>query len=482
MLAVHSLSFRLLAVIVLAVALALITVVVVARRVTSLEFERYVERQRQEMQAVAEKVAETTGDRLIIANAEGQVIVDSSRELIGQSVDDRPGELPMPAGASRMGVMVLRQDTAPVEPDRGMFWLREPAAFEAGRASESTLEAPLASAPLRALEPSFQFGVPAPEPEALDSEGVFINSVNAGLLAAVLVAGLAAILLAWIVSRQVLRPVHALTAAARGMEAGDLNQRVAVRSRDELGQLASAFNSMAGALARTEALRRQMVTDVAHELRTPLTNLRGYLEALHEGVTQPTPAVLDSLHEEAVLLSRLVDDLRDLSLGDAGQLTLEPARTSLQALIERAVVGMQLVAEEKGITLTIEEPSKPLETMDVDRERIGQVLRNLLTNAIAHTPPGGTVHVSAERTEDPLGIRVRVADTGEGIPAEHVPNVFERFYRADPARARSTGGAGIGLAVVKQLVEAHGGTVALQSTVGSGTTVDFTLPLGKATA
>jgi two-component system sensor histidine kinase BaeS len=230
---------------------------------------------------------------------------------------------------------------------------------------------------------------------------------------------------------------------------------------------------MADGLARTEALRRAMVTDVAHELRTPLTNLRGYLEAVRDGVTEPRTEVIESLYEEAMLLSDLVDDLQDLTLSEAGQLTLHREPLDVTSLLCAAAQAVQPRARAQGVELTVR-TGADLSRVDADRQRIGQVLRNLVANALTHTSAGGMVRLGAWRSGE--RVTIEVLDTGSGIPPEHLPNVFERFYRADPSRTRATGGAGIGLAVVKRLVDAHGGCVEVDSAPGRGSRFRFTLP------
>jgi signal transduction histidine kinase len=228
---------------------------------------------------------------------------------------------------------------------------------------------------------------------------------------------------------------------------------------------------------------------VAHELRTPLTNIRGYLEALQDGVVEPERHIIDSLHEEAMLLNHLVDDLQDLSLAEAGHLKLEPQPVALADVVDRAVEAVRPRTEAEGITLQIDLPEDLL--LDIDPQRIGQVLRNLLENALAHTPSGGEVAVSAHAAcPEPSGalslskgrrgdqwVEVSVRDTGAGIAAEDLPYVFERFYRADKSRSRATGGAGLGLAIARQLVEAHGGRIWVESTEGEGSTFTFALPI-----
>jgi signal transduction histidine kinase len=267
-----------------------------------------------------------------------------------------------------------------------------------------------------------------------------------------------------------------LTVAARRMERGDLSQRVHVDSKDEIGELAHAFNAMADGLQRQEQLRRNMVTDIAHELRTPLTNLPGYLETRRDGVLAPQPEVVQSLHEDALLLDRLINDLQELTLAEAGQLTLSKQSVSPADLIEEAVAALRPYTEQPGLTLrTAVAPNLP--AVNADGERIGQVLRNLIQNARAHTPAGGEIVVAANDLRGLSMIEFSVRDTGSGIAPEHLLYVFERFYRADASRNRATGGAGLGLAIVKQIVEAHGGAVNAESVPGQGSTLSFTLPV-----
>jgi signal transduction histidine kinase len=258
------------------------------------------------------------------------------------------------------------------------------------------------------------------------------------------------------------------------MEKGDLTARVKATSSDEIGQLAHAFNAMADGLARQEQLRRNMVSDVAHELRTPLTNIRGYLEAAKDGLVQPDGALVDNLYEEAMLLNRLVNDLQELALAEAGQLRLERHSVKVGDVVRTTVEVLCPHAEARDISLVVQVPDD-LPLVKADLHRVGQVLRNLMNNALDFTPPGGQVTVTAQ--PDGKWVSVQVRDTGPGIAPEHLPYVFERFYRADPSRTRATGGAGLGLAIVKQLVEAHGGRVWVESTLGAGTTFGFTLPL-----
>jgi len=273
-----------------------------------------------------------------------------------------------------------------------------------------------------------------------------------------------------------LAPVKALTLTARQLGQGDFSQRTQVKDKGELGELAQAFDSMAGDLERAEKLRRNMVADVAHELRTPLSNIRGYLEAIQDRVVEPDTNTIRSLNEEAVFLSRLIDDLQELSLAEAGELKLVRQAEDIAELINQAVAMVQGQALTGGVSLTIDLPDR-LPPCDIDSHRIGQVLNNLLNNALAHTTKGDVITVTA-RQQDNL-VAVSVADTGEGIPAEELPNVFERFYRVDKSRARTTGGSGLGLTIAKRLVETHGGKIEVQSEVGKGSCFTFTVPVSQ---
>lgn len=256
--------------------------------------------------------------------------------------------------------------------------------------------------------------IPAPEPSAT----TFISSVNRSLLLAVMPVGVAALLLALVLAHRISKPLEALTLAVRGLERGDLNQRVAIQSRDEIGELATAFNAMADHLAHLEQMRHNLVSDVAHELRTPLSCILGYLEALQDGITPPTPELITSLYEEATLLRRLVVDLQELALADGGQLKLECHLVSLSELVEQAVSIFQPQATTSGLVIQVNLPPD-LPPVYADAERIGQVLRNLLNNAIVYTPERGSIAIRA--VVDNAQIRVTVSDSGTGIEPEHLP-------------------------------------------------------------
>lgn len=281
-----------------------------------------------------------------------------------------------------------------------------------------------------------------------------------------------AIILAFAVSRRILRPVSALTAAAVRMQRGDFDVQVAVRGDDEIAGLSRAFNAMAAQIAETEKLRRQMVGDVAHELRSPVTNLRCGLEAIQDGLTVPDRAAIDALHEDAVFLQRLIADLQDLALAEAGRLDLALADVDVTQVIKRAVASMGVVA---GAAISVATDS-PLPIIHADADRLEQVLRNLLSNARRHTPADGAITVTA--SADREAVRITVTDNGCGIDPAHLPHVFDRFYRADRSRARATGGAGLGLAIARQLAAAHSGTIEASSAgTDRGATFVVTLPV-----
>jgi signal transduction histidine kinase len=309
------------------------------------------------------------------------------------------------------------------------------------------------------------------------------NPAEEGYLArtdtALIIAGAAsvgiALILGVLLARLITRPVHELTAAASRIASGDLAQRVPVRSRDELGLLTVQFNKMSADLDRAIALRRQMTADIAHDLRTPLTVIAGYLEALRDRVLKPTPERFATLYAETQLLLRLVDDLHTLSLADAGELPLQRQPLAPRQLLARVADTYQHVAAGQGVQLVVE-AADDLPVVSGDPELLARVLGNLMSNALRHTPSSGRVALQARVA--PGGVHLTVSDTGAGIAPEHLPNIFERFYRADQARTAENGGSGLGLAIVRSLIEAHGGTVGVESTTGQGTTFTITLPRG----
>lgn len=307
------------------------------------------------------------------------------------------------------------------------------------------------------------------------AERQYLRNLNRALLiVTMLVGGVALLLGAWLAQR-ITEPARALTAAANRLAAGDWREPLPVRSEDELGQMSAAFNAMAAQIEEQTRLRRQMVADIAHELRTPLSVMRLELEALKDGLQRPADATAN-LSGEIDLLTQLVDDLRLLAQNDAGEQPLDLAPTDLGALVKETVVRWQGRALARGLTLRAD-IATDLPQVRLDRPRITRVLTNLLANALRHTPEGGEIVVRAGAESG--GVHVSVCDTGEGIPPGELENIFERFYRLDRARSRATGGSGLGLAIARQAVELHGGRIWAESrgVAGEGTAIHFSLPV-----
>lgn len=304
----------------------------------------------------------------------------------------------------------------------------------------------------------------------------FADAVRKTLTIAGLIAGAAGILLVVLLSRRMLASIGSLTAAARGLGNGDMSSRAAVKGNDEIAELGRTFNSMADALEESERQRRAMMSDVAHELRTPLSNIQGHIEAMQDGLMEADTATLDTVHRQALYLNHLVDDLRLLAAAEARELPLEREPTPVKEIVDRVVASFKPSAEAASVRLEAE-IDDGLPSLHLDRVRMEQVVANLVDNAIRHTPSGGTVVVAATTEED--SVRVEVADTGQGIPTDALPHVFDRLYRVDPSRERGTGGSGLGLTIARQLVEAHGGTIWAESEEGSGSRFGFDLPLAE---
>ncbi len=285
-----------------------------------------------------------------------------------------------------------------------------------------------------------------------------------------------ALLLSLLLLQRIALPLMQLTAAARRFALGDLRARVPVRGPREVAEVATEFNRMAEGLARAQTQQRALVADVAHELRTPLTVLRGYVEALRDGLADPDAETVGLIHTETLQLQRLVEDLQDLAQADAAELHLQREVVDPVELLSTEAAGFRLQAEARGVDLAADLPDG-LPPLLVDRRRLAQVTDNLLANALRYTPSGGTISLSARTDGDRL--RVTVRDTGPGIAVEHLPFLFDRFYRVDPSRARETGGSGLGLTIARRLVEAHGGEIGVTSAPGQGSTFWFTVPLDR---
>lgn len=406
----------------------------VARMASELTRFYFIYRDWDGIQPYIEQWGNLYNQRIVLTNGAGVVVADSKGETIGQiNPTDAPGRpLMMPGMGVGMGLGQV-----------GTLYL--------------TQQRPFADLGLEAMQ-------------------VLFRSIGRFFILGSIVAIIIALLIVFFLSDRILSPVKKLTAAARQVGQGDFSPRVAVaKDKSEMGGLARTFDMMAENLERTEQLRKNMVADVAHELRTPLSNIKGYLEAVSDGVVQPDSDTIGKLNEEAALLTRLVDDLQDLSLVEAGTLKLVCRAENITGIITQAVALAQPQAAAKGLALTAEIADN-LPSVNIDAQRIGQVLRNLLQNAIAYTPSGGSVKVSA-RLQESRWLEIGVADTGQGIPAESLPFVFERFYRVDKSRTRATGGNGLGLTIGKRLVEAHGGQIKAESEPGKGSRFSFTIPV-----
>jgi len=442
---IHSLQFRLMAAFTLVILVTVGAVFFFVMRSTGGEIQQYEERGEQirsarmehvlssyysrrgdwtGIQPFVEQMGALYGQRIVLTDSKGIVVADSQGDLVGKPYHtSSPGRaLPSRWGEGNMGMLYM----SPLAESTSAQSLYEP------------------------IERFLLWG---------------------GLLAVAI-----ALILTFVLSRRILAPIRALTMTAKRLGQGDFSPRVKFGDKGEVGELAQAFNSMAGNLERAEKLRRNLVADTAHELRTPLSNIQGYLEAIRDGVVEPDAATINSLYEEVILLSRLIDDLQELALAEAGELKLVRQTEDIIGVINQTVSAMQAQTTAKGVSLLAELPGG-LPLCDIDSYRISQVLHNLLDNAAAHTPRGGIITVAARWRGK--WVEINVSDTGEGIPAEELPNIFERFYRVDKSRARATGGYGLGLTIAKRLVEAHGGKIEVQSEVGKGSRFTFTVPVSE---
>ncbi len=420
-----------------------------------------------EVQPTVEQIAELYRLRVLVVD-NAIVVGDSGQALLGQPFDPNastdaisvdssiPGEpRPLP------GVMF----TSSQQPDGKV--ILEPKPF-----------------PLR------QFGGPPPGPGSAppgpgsqppprweELSQAKIDELRASTNWAILWGGLLGIALAAVatlfLSRSMAVSIHSLATAARRIAGGDLSQRVTVKSKDEIGKLANDFNFMGAELERTDKLRRNLIADIAHELRTPLSNVRGYIEALYDGVIQVDDSSKKYMYDEVLLLTRLVDDLHELALAESGEMKLSCEVNDIGEIADAAVKALQPKIIAKKLKVNLDVPEIPAYAM-VDRGRIEQVLLNLLVNAINFTPEKGKITVSVHKNTKE--IEVSVTDTGIGIPPDELPYIFERFYRVDKSRARATGGSGLGLTIACRLIEAQGGKMKAESTLGTGSRFSFSLP------
>ena len=307
-------------------------------------------------------------------------------------------------------------------------------------------------------------------------EAEFLGRTSRAIFLGLLLAAMMALVLGLFWARTLTKPIRALTEATRAMAQGVFGTQVAIHTKDELGELGAAFNHMSSDLAHSLHLRRQMTADIAHDLRTPLSVILGYTEALNDGKFVGEPSIYAILHDEAQHLSRLIDDLRMLSLADAGELPLQRNVTPPRELLERTAAAHRVKAEQKGVSLTVSAPAD-LPRVEVDPERMQQVLGNLVSNALRYTPAGGQIALSGDVAEG--GVTLHVQDSGSGIKPDDLPFIFERFYRGDRSRSSNSGESGLGLPIAKSLVEMHKGAITVASQVGQGTTFTIFLPVAS---
>ncbi|GAP15859.1 signal transduction histidine kinase [Longilinea arvoryzae] len=305
-------------------------------------------------------------------------------------------------------------------------------------------------------------------------EQAYLAQMYRALIVAAVVAVVIALVAGILLASSLTRPLRDLKQAAQRMAGGQLEQKVAVRSQDEIGELGQAFNQMSSELARSNQLRRQMTADIAHDLRTPLTVIAGYIESMRDGVLAPSHQRLDVIYAEIERLQRLVEDLRTLSRAEAGELTLSRQKISTARLLQQSAAAFQNQADHHGVKITVEVAENSPEIW-VDETRIMQVLGNLITNALRYTPQGGEVTLKSER--DANSAVLKISDTGSGIAQEDLPRVFDRFYRGDSARSEQGGESGLGLAIARAFVQAHGGEISVESQTGQGSTFTIRLPI-----
>ncbi len=418
------------------------------------------------VQPLVSHIGEQFQHRIILADADGKIIADSSSEASDEKLN-----------LDNFSSKTLTSSLPRRNPEPGGPPASQPQLF--------MFFGPRVPPPAEQIEPvapsqgesktiGFLFVLPLSQSEiGLAALQIIYNQLGGFFLMGALLAVIVASLITLLLSRRILSPVKELQSAAQRLGKGDFSQRVDISDKSEIGELASTFNSMADNLQRNEQLRQHMVSDIAHELRSPLTNVRGYLEAIKDGVIQADHDTISSIYGETILLSRLINDLQELSLAEAGELKLSLQPEDVSELVKQSIAAVQAKASEKDIALSHDIPAG-LPRVNIDFLRIKQVLLNLLENALAHTPHGGRIDIAAKPVNG--FVEISVSDNGEGIPAADINNIFERFHRVDKSRSRSTGGSGLGLTISRYIIEEHKGKIWAHSEVGKGSCFSFTLP------
>jgi len=315
----------------------------------------------------------------------------------------------------------------------------------------------------------------------LEAQQGFLSQLRLNLVFAALIASVLAVIIGALISRAIASPLASLAQAARAFSARQWNQRANLKGTQEIVEVSQAFNNMAESLQQAEINRRNMTADIAHELRTPLSVIQGNLRAMLDNVYPMERSEIATLYDETRLLSRLVDDLRVLALAEAGQIELKPQPMDAGPFLRAVAEQFATAADVHEVQLHMVPMTEPAMVV-ADGDRAGQVLRNLINNALRHTPAGGRITLSAQpdgASTNAAHLRISVRDTGEGIALEDLPHVFDRFYRGDKSRTRSSGGTGLGLAIAKSLIEAMGGRIGVESQAGQGSEFWFTLPLAR---
>lgn len=397
-----------------------------------------------------------------------------AEDLLNMSMSDRTPGMGMGRGPGGPGMMAGRQmgQRLRLADAQGRILLDTATDRPTGVLSLEQLELAI---PLRSGSKTVGYLLPESAMTfTLNDERLLAARLTRAALIAGLIAGGLAMALALFLTYRLMRPVHALTYAARRLAEGDLTYRVVIKGSDELAQLSRTFNQMADALQAAQESRKAMTADIAHELRTPLAVQLANLEALQDGIYPLTRENLQPILENNRLLSRLVEDLRILAMADAGQLKLEPAQVNLTELVQRVTEAFYPQAAAQGIQINLDIKKEP-PPIWADPGRVEQILTNLLSNALRFTPPGGNITLSLSQALK--NVILSVHDSGPGIPPESLPYIFERFYRADRSRSRQEGGSGLGLAIARQLAELHGGRLTASNHPQGGAVFTLTLPI-----